>query len=91
MRPGLGDPTSWVTHTRTWEALVSWPIRGLSLGRQWRMSNLRVRLERGRRELSTDMAVNGRYAVPAQSWSLRGSGACPSCMSCRPSLKTCSI
>ena len=44
-------PTSWVTHTRTWEALVSWPIRGLSLGRQWRMSNLRVWLERGRREL----------------------------------------
>src|SRR3954468_5856298 len=31
------------------------------------------------------------YAVPAQSWSLRGSGDCSSCMSCRPSLKTCSI
>ena len=30
---------------------MSWPIRGLSLGRQWRMSNLRVWLERGRREL----------------------------------------
>jgi hypothetical protein len=44
-----------------------------------------------RRELSTDMAVKGKYAVPAQSWSLRGSGDCPSCMSCRPSLKTCSI
>ena len=29
--------------------------------------------------------------LPAQSWSLRGSGDCPSCMSCRPSLKTCSI
>ena len=27
--------TSWVTHTRTWEALVSWPIRGLSLGCQY--------------------------------------------------------
>jgi hypothetical protein len=44
-----------------------------------------------RRELSTDMAVKGQYAVPAQSWSLRGSGDCASCMSCRPSLKTCSI
>ena len=44
-----------------------------------------------RRELSTDMAVKGKYAVPTQSWSLRGSGDCPSCMSCRPSLKTCSI
>ena len=84
---------------------MSWPIRGLSLGRQWRMSNLRVWLEGAamgaptcsphprapRRELSTDMAVKGKYAVPAQSWSLRGSGDCPSCMSCRPSLKTCSI
>ena len=44
-----------------------------------------------RRELSTDMAVKGKYAVPTQSRSLRGSGDCPSCMSCRPSLKTCSI
>ena len=30
-----------------------------------------------RRELSTDMAVKGKYAVPAQSWSLRGSGELP--------------
>jgi hypothetical protein len=44
-----------------------------------------------RREPSTEMAVKGKYAVPAQSWSLRGSGDCHSCMSCRPSLKTCSI
>ena len=70
---------------------MSWPIRGLSLGRQWRMSNLRVWLERGRRELKHRMAVKGKYAVLAQSRSLRGSGDCPSCMSCRPSLKTCSI
>ena len=48
-------------------------FRGLSLGPQWRMSNL------------------SKYAVPTQSWFLRGSGDCPSCMSCRPSLKTCSI
>jgi hypothetical protein len=26
-----------VVQRRTWEAPVSWPIRGLSLGRQWRM------------------------------------------------------
>ena len=34
------------------------------------------------------MAVKGKYAVPAQSRSLRVSGDCPACMSCRPSLKT---
>jgi hypothetical protein len=109
--------TSWVTHTRTWEALVSWPIRGLSLGRQWppyRLDPSRTYLghkniqhtdeptseaceptfadpRAPRRELSTDMSVKGKYAVPTQSWSLRGSGDCPSCMSCRPALKTCSI
>jgi hypothetical protein len=44
-----------------------------------------------RRELSTYMAVKGKYALPTQSWSLRGSGDWPSCISCRPSLKTCSI
>jgi hypothetical protein len=44
-----------------------------------------------RRELSTDTVVKGKYAVPTQSWCLRASGDCPSCMSCRPSLKTCSI
>jgi hypothetical protein len=44
-----------------------------------------------RRELSTDMAVKGKYAVSTQSWSLRGSGDCASCAFCRRSSKTCSI
>jgi hypothetical protein len=35
--------TSWVSHTRTWEALVSWPIRGLSLGCYSRASSARER------------------------------------------------
>jgi hypothetical protein len=39
--------TSRVTHTRTWEALVSWPIRGLSSMADV-MSNLRVRVEGAR-------------------------------------------
>ena len=71
---------------------MSWPIPGPFPRPPKADENLRVRLEGApRRELSTDMAVKGKYAVPAQSWSLRGSGDCPSCMSCRPSLKTCSI